>query len=414
MTVDRGTSARALMNAGRYDLAERVLRDQIAGQPDRWDAHQLLAVCLSVRNALDDAFAEASEAVRLAPTASAAHSALGRVLEKSRDFAEAELEYREAVALDPEQAAGYAALAHVLLARGRPVDAVKTAAEGLRLDPHNESCLAMHAHGLLILNRIEEAHAELRSALADAPSRAYLHNSLGLALLHDGDAKRARIEFKEALRLDPSLQSARENLARSHEAFVWLSIYAFRAFSRWGTTRWTARLAVLSWLFLLGLVWQGAWGITAMLAMAAGSFDRQDAEDDTGLHTAGWMGGMLVMFLLIRLSGVAPQGPALRLWDWVISAEFVGGIVIFWIALPAFAGRGKAQFLAVAILAAAILISFASAERLAAAPDTGIALLFLLVIAVAATPIVFFFENMGRADVDREESPGGTLGSVSS
>ena len=68
--------------------------------------------------------------------------------------------------------------------------------------------------GSLLLKRekFEEAIEEYRAGLALAPDSPEAHNNLGGALAATGRTAEAISEFEHALRLDPTLVSARRNL----------------------------------------------------------------------------------------------------------------------------------------------------------------------------------------------------------
>ncbi len=59
--------ARLLFRQGRYDLAERELRDELAEAPHDGQTHAFLGRCLARRNLLAEALEEGKEGVRLAP-----------------------------------------------------------------------------------------------------------------------------------------------------------------------------------------------------------------------------------------------------------------------------------------------------------------------------------------------------------
>jgi len=98
----------------------------------------------------------------------------------------------------------------------RPADAEAQYREAIRLRPADSKALYHLANWLSSTGKDGEAIAFYRRALAQpgAPAAA-IHNDLGVALATTGNLKEAIVEFREALRLDPNLQDAKDNLRRA-------------------------------------------------------------------------------------------------------------------------------------------------------------------------------------------------------
>ena len=61
-------------------------------------------------------------------------------------------------------------------------------------------------------NRLEEALSDLTAAEREQPSNARIRNFRGIVLVRMGRASEAADEYREATRLDPSLEDAYKNL----------------------------------------------------------------------------------------------------------------------------------------------------------------------------------------------------------
>src|SRR5690349_21608657 len=120
-----------LLQQGRYDLADRELRQELAQEPDNPLAHAFLSLCLSHRGQKDEALREADEAVRLGPDAAFCHSMRGRALLALDRVKEAEPSILEAIRLDPADADYRALLAQVEMERRRWAEALGAANTGL-------------------------------------------------------------------------------------------------------------------------------------------------------------------------------------------------------------------------------------------------------------------------------------------
>jgi predicted Zn-dependent protease len=193
----REDQAIAFANAGRVDLAERLLREQLQETPESSEAHRVLAHCLRVRNKPDAALAEADLALRLSPNSAFCNLERGRALHALIRLGESEHELREAVSLAPASPIAYASLARVLIDRGAVDQAMATARAGLRFDPGNHDCLCALGLALLRAHRVDEAHQVYADALADEPTRAHLHNDLGIVLLHPATPNRPRLSSEK-------------------------------------------------------------------------------------------------------------------------------------------------------------------------------------------------------------------------
>jgi tetratricopeptide (TPR) repeat protein len=104
-------------------------------------------------------------------------------------------------------------LALLLLDLGDAPAALAEAEMAVRDAPDDADAQLARGRALLELGRAAEAVAALRSARSLAAARADIANALGRALHLAGDAGAAVAAFEEALRLDPSLVAARDNLA---------------------------------------------------------------------------------------------------------------------------------------------------------------------------------------------------------
>jgi tetratricopeptide (TPR) repeat protein len=199
-------------NANRPDLAERLAREELAEDPESWDAHRLLAVCLRARGDLKASLAEAEAALAIAPNSWHCLLERARTLGRLRRYAEAELDVHGALALEPAEASLHAELAEILTDRGKLADAAMAAREGMRLDPHHVPSVNALALALFHADRFADARQVIGEALVDEPGLALLHNNLGAAFLATGELTLAEAELREALRLDPTDELAQSNL----------------------------------------------------------------------------------------------------------------------------------------------------------------------------------------------------------
>ena len=99
------------------------------------------------------------------------------------------------------------------LIAGRTRSAIEHFAHVLDRDPQHVEALNALAVAVAELDRLPEAVALLRRAVALAPQAVHLRNNLGYALYRSGDVPQARAELRIALELQPSNALALRNLA---------------------------------------------------------------------------------------------------------------------------------------------------------------------------------------------------------
>jgi tetratricopeptide (TPR) repeat protein len=227
-----------LIDQGRYDLAERELREHLATEPDDGIGHALLALALVELDRLPDAEREARAAVSLAPDAAFSHYALARTMLRRNAHREALAAAREVVRLDPGHPRGHAILAATQIERRAYREALDAADAGLALAPEHETLLTLRGMALSQLGRRAESAEAFAGALQRDPSNAHAHAGRGLQLLHEGRMPEALDAFRESLRLDPTNDLAREGLVEALKARNPIYAWLLRA------TLWIGRLSL--------------------------------------------------------------------------------------------------------------------------------------------------------------------------
>jgi tetratricopeptide (TPR) repeat protein len=214
------TFARALLlyQQSRYDLAEQELRRGLAANPEDASGHALLALTLSEQEKKREALQAARQAVHLEPDLAWAHYALAVVLSQQDQYQEAERVVREALRLQPEDASYWALLSGIYLDQRRWPAALEAAERGLTFEPEHVSCANLRAMALIKLGRRQESDLTVGAALAQNPENALTHANQGWILLESNDHRRAMDHFREALRLDPTLEWARSGIVEALKA----------------------------------------------------------------------------------------------------------------------------------------------------------------------------------------------------
>jgi len=248
----------------------------------------MLAISLLELNLLTDATAEAQQAVGLAPDLPYAHYALAFVLYKRNWLDEAQKAAAEAVRLESFNPNHFCLLGSIELERRNWPTALAQADRALQIDPGNTWATNLRAMALVKLGRRDEAATTMGQALARDPENATSHANQGWTLLHRGDHKQARIHFREALRLDPTLDWAKQGMVEALKSGFW-----------------PYKLLLLFWLWMARVSARLRWGVVL----------------------GGFFGSRLI-------SMVATNNPALGKVLWPIFYAYLVFAVSSWLAGP--------------------------------------------------------------------------------
>src|SRR4026207_1503549 len=222
-------------------------RQALTNEPDDALAHALLALALAHLEQGKDAVDAGRRAVALAPELSFAHYALGWALLERAELNAAERSAQEALRLEPDSH-GYAPpAAHV-----RRAQAIKRAEQGLQIEPEHPGCANLRALSLGALGRTDVAAALVNDVLALDPDDAFGLTNRGWLMLRQSRPQEALESFREALRLDPTLDWARPGIVEAVKARRALHRFVLRY------ELWVASLASRAqWFLILGLFFGG-------------------------------------------------------------------------------------------------------------------------------------------------------------
>ncbi|MEM7393077.1 MAG: tetratricopeptide repeat protein, partial [Verrucomicrobiota bacterium] len=227
---------------------EQAIRQALSSFPDDGYLHALMAQCLDQQKRYDEALAEAGEAVHLDPDNPLAHYTLAWIHESCDDLEAAHTSIDEAIRIDPDDP-DYYGLKSSLHARRQEWEACHDGAvTGLSLDPEHEVCNNFRAMALIKLDRGEQADAGLEAVLTHNPNSSYSHATTGWSRLEQGDHRQAMTHFKEALRLDPENEWARDGIVTALKSGNPL----YRLMLKWGF--WMMRFNEKTRMTILGFL----------------------------------------------------------------------------------------------------------------------------------------------------------------
>jgi len=181
--------------------------------PQMLSAREELANALQGLGDHDRALDELRKIVAAAPEYARGRVNLGNVLASRKDFDGAAQEYREYLRLRPDDLAVLIDLGTALVSSGHDQEAISTLEHALRIDPSNVTARRELLRPLFNQRRVVDLEQESRKLLSSLPTDADAHNQLGIALASQDRLDEAIEHFAEAVRLNPDLQSARNNLA---------------------------------------------------------------------------------------------------------------------------------------------------------------------------------------------------------
>ncbi|MBF0431483.1 MAG: tetratricopeptide repeat protein [Fibrobacteria bacterium] len=210
--------ASLLISQGRYRDAMQYIEKLIAENPDESSSYNLLALAQNNQGMHKEALETANTAIGMDPEVPMYHYIKGLAQYNLNQTKNAEASAREALRLDSEEPEIYELLSSITFRKKKWQETLDLAEEGLKYQSEHSGLVAIRSQALMKLNRKDEAGASIEAILQKDPENPVLHESLGMSLLEKGDAKRALIHFKEAIRLNPESENARLGIIESIKA----------------------------------------------------------------------------------------------------------------------------------------------------------------------------------------------------
>ena len=214
--------ALVLIETRRYADAEQMLIKGLIENPQDADALAILALCRINLDKYAEALTPAQQAVAIAPDNPFALTTLGRALFFNNKPKEAREYLHGALQMDPTFSDAYMVLSQLEFHERNWEMALYNAERGLENDPEDQSLINLRAMALVKLNRSDEAAETVDYALYNDPEDGYSHSNKGWVNLEQGKYNEAVASFKEALRLDPNNEHAREGLKEAIRGKNWL------------------------------------------------------------------------------------------------------------------------------------------------------------------------------------------------
>ncbi len=240
--------ARLLLQQGRTADAQKELKQILSQDPDNDSALSLYGQCLLEEKKTDEAIAVFQQAISLDPEHGYYFYLLGFAYYSKDDHTQAIGHLSTAIRLEPYQAEFFGLLAHIYISERNYETALEKADEGLAVDPENITALNARSIALNKLRRTDDAVETMQTTLSMDPDNAITHTTVGWNLLEKGKYKEATTHFREALRIDPDMHSAKSGLKEALKSVIppyrWLLQFSFWVHNKGKNFRWGFFIAI--------------------------------------------------------------------------------------------------------------------------------------------------------------------------
>ncbi|NNE93846.1 MAG: tetratricopeptide repeat protein [Verrucomicrobiales bacterium] len=283
-----------LHDQGKLDEAEKAYREHLSSEPNDDYAHSRLALCLLEQEGRKkEALKEIDAAIGLEPEHDYYHGVKSIILAQLNKGKQALESADRAIALNPDGSFNHTAKASAFADLMRWSEAETSCRKALSLDSDNGFAKNLLASVLQAQGKSVESEMAVDQLLADDPESSLAHTNAGWAALRRHDYKNAEIHFREALRLDPEYDPARDGLLESFKA---RSAF-YRVYLRY--TFFMARFTEgKQWIFIIGiyLIYQfGRHALRQIHPFASGAFICLYLGFVTWVWLAPGIGNFLVM-----------------------------------------------------------------------------------------------------------------------
>lgn len=208
--------AGVLLARGTNDEAEALLRQVLARDPADTDAHLRLAHLLELKSDLQAALAEYRRAVETAADESMPRLALAAALHRSGSLADAIRQYDSVLHTSPADRRALLGRIQALADAQRLAEAQRDLETFVERHPEDLGARLLAAQLLARSGEFATAERAFQSILdarnVDAPTAARAHHGLGNLLAQQGRWPEAEAALRQALELDPGLDTARAAL----------------------------------------------------------------------------------------------------------------------------------------------------------------------------------------------------------
>lgn len=221
--------ANLLREQGRYKEAIKEAGLALQENPEDVEALCIIGHCKIDAKLYDEAIDVLQKCIHLNPEHDYVYYLLAFAFYQ-KDWYPKALDYVEnAIALYPYHSGYFSLKGNIFLTQQKFQEALDAANEGLQINAEDVACLNCRTTALFRLKRKDEAIETINEALAIDPEDYHTHSNYGWHYLEKGKHKEANNHFKEALRINPNYNYAKEGYKASLKAklpfYRWLLQY---------------------------------------------------------------------------------------------------------------------------------------------------------------------------------------------
>ncbi|MBX3240522.1 MAG: tetratricopeptide repeat protein [Chitinophagaceae bacterium] len=223
--------ARLLKDQKRTNEAIKQLNSALQLDPDNDEALSLYAHCYYDKKDYRKGIEIIDKALAIDPENGYYHYLKGFGYYSLNENTIAISILHQSIKLYPQFAESYGLMAHAYCEDINFEAALEKANEGLAIDPENITCLSARSIALNKLKKTADSIETIQTALSRDPENEYAHATAGWNYLESGKHKKAVGHFREALRINPNYENAKEGLKQALKSkippYKWMLQYSF-------------------------------------------------------------------------------------------------------------------------------------------------------------------------------------------
>src|SRR6266540_4189518 len=208
----------ALQKEGQWERAEEQYKTALGFKPADAKSHMNLATVLTAQAKYDAAVPHMETALRLEPNNGEFHLVYATLLQRIGHNDEAALHFEAATRLKPNSEEAHYSYAAFLAGITKNDEYIADLQRVLQLRPDYPYAELRLADALFAKEDLEGAKLHYLAALRMDPKLTVAYNNLGRLYLTQGQISQAVVQFSEALRLNPNYKEAEENLHTAQAA----------------------------------------------------------------------------------------------------------------------------------------------------------------------------------------------------
>jgi len=213
--------ARILIEQEKYSLAKKVLQESMQINPNDVNVLATYAQALMGLEEYPQALELVETALGIEPTFAYLYYLKSKIQTDTNKRKEALTYIQKAIEVDPYEAHYRAYFAFLLLHAKDFNKALTVADEALHINAENILALNVRSKALLKLDKKEESAKTIDKALDRDPNNPFTHANYGWTLLEKGEHKQSLTHFREALRLDPTMEFAKSGMSQALKGKYW-------------------------------------------------------------------------------------------------------------------------------------------------------------------------------------------------